>query len=738
MGFDRLSNFIIKNLNYNHGFVIDEIKRKILSNHVMFDLNFVIYNQMFELEEEINNIIKIVLNLPFSYSNGNKTEEKLQEIFDLPWWKSYCENIEFLFDGNKENEIIEKLITFINTKNADGLSKIEYMVIQKVIYQIEVILDTYHNINHLDTINFFIDGIPSFSKILEQRRRRVKNYYEAILRKEKFKTYFDNVKNLYMEIDGIKYNYFKWVNNRFSFDKSFSPISPIIKKIESEIVKYFSEKYKKIEIHLNSGANNGESDIKIFQHIQKFNFLGDIVIHTTDSDLIHSMLIQQTYHLINRKDVNISIVRHNKESEFVQLYNGISMINCILKLYGEINNKENLDYRIIYDISLFLLFFGNDHLPSSFEFGPELGIDYIFKCYAKTNTPIIDLVNDEIIINFDRFKEFLQNVLISQNNNYTKIFLTRNFKLSPNITNFLIDKYKMNLSFNEILDLFKLLLIENGLSIKDQLDEDDLRYKLINKNPDIKEIHLLNFMNKYSNQIREEFNNIKEQILDNLDVEMDEYFGLPSYVKPYAKSNDNYQDLYNILTENTLNELNQKNSLLSEPNKEDYLKFNNQEYKQEMCDNYLKKIYHICKTHFGNLKNYHTNNITSYVYNSIPRIDYLIKYIQENHNYSKWDTEIKNDDLEEDKYFNCINHHIYITPYLRLDDIKDDAIKNTAKSLKIDNLWTENKEIENFEHNKVNPQDFLKEWDNIIKESEIPTNIYMDKIPDILSETSIF
>ena len=65
MGFDRLSNFLNKNLNYTYGFVIDELKRKVLGNHILFDLNFIIYNQMFSLEEEINKIIKIVLNLPF-------------------------------------------------------------------------------------------------------------------------------------------------------------------------------------------------------------------------------------------------------------------------------------------------------------------------------------------------------------------------------------------------------------------------------------------------------------------------------------------------------------------------------------------------------------------------------------------------------------------------------------------------------------------------------------------------
>jgi hypothetical protein len=133
MGFDRLSNFIVKNLNYNYGFVIDELKRKVLGNHILFDLNFIIYNQMINLEEEINLIIKIVLNLPFSYSKDNKTEDKLKAIFDLPWWRRNCENIEFIFDGDNENEIISKLINFITTKQDNNLSKLDMMLVDKII-----------------------------------------------------------------------------------------------------------------------------------------------------------------------------------------------------------------------------------------------------------------------------------------------------------------------------------------------------------------------------------------------------------------------------------------------------------------------------------------------------------------------------------------------------------------------------------------------------------------------------
>jgi hypothetical protein len=731
MGFDRLSNFIIKNLNYNHGFIIDEVKRKILSNHVFFDLNFIIYNQMFELEDEINDIIKIILNLPFSYTDDNKTDDKLQEILELPWWKTFCENIEYLFDGNKENEIIEKFINFITTKNSENLNKIDYMIISKVIFNIDKFIETYHNSQSLDSIGFFIDGIPSFSKILEQRRRRVKNYYESNARKQKFETYFGNVNNLYMNEDGIKYNYFKWITNRFSFDKSFSSVSPFIRKLEKDLLEQFIKKYKGVDIILDSALNNGESDIKIFQHIQKAKLTGDIIIHTTDSDLIHSIMVQQVYYLINRTDINISVIRHNKETEFVQVYNATVMINCLLKMYSNVVNKEITDYRIIYDFGLILLFFGNDHLPSSFEIGPEIGIDLMFKLYSKINNTgqtIINLVNDEITIDFARFKDLLK---LYQLNNFTKIFLTRNFKLTPNITHILTDKNKMNLTFNEILELFKLILISDGLKIKDLLDKDDIRFKLINKFPEISELDLINFLTKYNDFVKDEFNNIKENILDNIDFQLDDFCGIQNYIKPFSRSDDNYQDLYNILTENTMNEINSKNTLLSEPSKDDYLNFIKQEYNNETVDSYLKKLYHLVSSQFGSLKKFHTNNITAYSFNTVPKLEHLIKYIEEKINVNKWIEEIKADNIEDDDYFNCINHHIYITPYLKLEDIKDNSIKSTVKTLNVDNLWIDNKNIEDFSYNQVKPNEFLKEWETATRESEFMS-------PEILHPTTLF
>lgn len=717
MGFDRLSNFIIRNLNYNYNFIIDDIKRKFLGNHILFDLNFLIYNQMFLLEEEINTIIKIVLNLPFSYTLENKTQEKLEKIFELPWWKKHCENIEFIFDGDVEDDILNKLINFINTKQ-DGLSKLDLMIIDKVIDTIDNIVKDYHIKKNIQTIGIFIDGIPSFSKIIEQRKRRTKNYYEASLRKEKFDIYFKNIKNNYIEEDGIKYNYFKWVEKRFSLDKSFSPISPIIKKLEEKILVYFEQSYPSLDIFMNNGSINGESDLKIFQFIQTHNLKGDIAIHTTDSDLIHMMLVQQTYYLLKREDINISIIKHSsREEENINYYDGLGMINCILKLYNDATKNDKTDYLLIYDICLLLFLFGNDHLPSSIQFGSELTIEYIFYILNKNKEHIISLVDDTIKVNMD----ILKNTLINFNKNIdsqsAKILITRKFKMAPAITNILTESDKLNLDYESILEFIKHLLIHDGMKFKDKIDTSDIRYILLNANPTY---NWVEYMNKFSEQQRNMIKNVSEQILDSLDFNNLENIGLMSYVKPYIKTKDNYQDLYNILSETTLTELNTKNKVLYEPSKNDYLLLLKSDYNYDICYSYIKKLYHLTTSFFGNLTNYHTNNITAFSYNEVPLFSHIIKYLEENDDLTKWINEIKEENLNEAEYFNSVNHHVYITPYLSLDNIKDECIKQTAKTLDIPDLWIGNKNVNDFEHNKVQAKEFLSEWESSTVNSEVP------------------
>jgi hypothetical protein len=214
--------------------------------------------------------------------------------------------------------------------------------------------------------------------------------------------------------------------------------------------------------------------------------------------------------------------------------------------------------------------------------------------------------------------------------------------------------------------------------------------------------------------------NIEDNLLDSLDFANIENIGLFIYVKPYLRTKDNYQDLYNILSDTTICELTNKNSILYEPSKDYYLKNLFEEYNYKMCYDYIKKIYHLVTSFFGNLTNYYSNNITAYTYNLIPKFEYLIKYLKENNDLNKWIKDIDEENIKDDEYFNSINHHIFITPYLTLENIKDESIKQTTKLLKIKNLWLKDKGISEFEHNKINAKEFLDEWESALKESDIP------------------
>jgi len=249
------------------------------------------------------------------------------------------------------------------------------------------------------------------------------------------------------------------------------------------------------------------------------------------------------------------------------------------------------------------------------------------------------------------------------------------------------------------------------------LDKSDIRWKLIESTPSF---DYNSYMLKFKEHNRNQINNYLDQILDCLDFSSLENFGLISYVKPFIKTKDNYQDLYNILSENTISELYTKNKVLYEPLKDDYLELLKSEYNKNICYAYVKKLFHLSTTCFGNLLSYHTNNITAYSYDTLPKIEYVIKYLTENNEFEKMKKEIIEENLNEKDYFNSINHHVFITAYLSLDDIKDTNIKETTKLLTLDNLWIGDKNVDNFYHNKVSAINFLNSWESASRESEIP------------------
>lgn len=732
MGFDKLINFICKNLSYDsiEDININSCVKKIIVNHIMFDISFLIYKNFIELEEEVNNIIKIILALPFNFTN-NIIQEKLSLIIE----KSHWSWLNISFDGVNEDEIINNFIKYISTPDI-----IEKIIIIKIFDNITDYINKIHNIDLLKSINIIFDGIPSFSKVLEQRRRRTKNYLESQERKSKFDTFF-TIDNSFQQYENLNYDYFKWIKIRFTIDKSFGPISPLITKLEGYLNTNLKLYFSNIQIFINSGKNNGEADYKMFQNIYNQKYTGDICIHTIDSDLVHQILVQQNYFNMIKKDINLFVIRYNYKINHIQYVDANLLIKNIYKLYCESSNLDNINNNInnnlfIWDICLLLYFFGNDHLPTSFEIGPELSLEYLSKLHYnlfKNKTSILTLVNNKINFSFSNFNLLLKEIYKNNEINKTKILLGRFFKITHVLSSFLTDK--LGLTFDKILLLCRKLLFDNGKK-QTQLEENDIRYKLINKYTNLDyPFDINNLKNISKNDCFINFEKLS-QTLDIIDTEED-FCGLPLYVKPFYLSNNNYQDLYTTFTDNISNELEKKNPLIYDYYNVKELNVNlnlvtNQNNIQDMIKNYIKKIYHLVTTLFGDMSDYNSNNFTYYKYYQTPSLYEIINYIDNEHNNTNnlveiFNKEIENETKTSDTYLNSINHHIIITPYIKsiIKKIDSDDIEFLIKSIDLDNLWFNNDE--NFRYKDFDINLFLIKWFNSIIKLKSENLIY--KLP---------
>lgn len=710
MGFDKLLNFLIKNLNYDtiENININSNIRKIIVNHIMFDISFLIYQNLIEIENEINNIIKIILALPFNFNN-TKIQERVSEILLLNHWSW----ITFDFDGINEEEIINNFLKKISYDKIDNYIIIDKIIIIKIFNKIIDYIDKIHNIDLLKSINIIFDGIPSFSKILEQRRRRIRNYLETCERKNRFEKYF-NIDNTFQDHNDFTYDYFKWLKLRFTIDKSFGPTSLLIKNLEIYLYENLKLKYNNILIFISNGHINGEADYKIFKTIYNNKYSGDISIHTIDSDLIHEILVQQNYYNIKNIDLNVSVIKYNLKNNQIQYINAQNIITNIEKIYIEKNGNYFNNY-IIYDLCLIFLFFGNDHLPSSFEIGPELSLEYYLKIHStvfKNNNYIITLVDDKINFSFENFCIFLKEIYKRIELNKTKIIIGRYFKINYNITTFLIDKLELN--FEKILLLSKKLLFDNGKNNND-LDEDDLRYKLIQKYDNLQ----FPFdYNNLSNTTKNECTQNLDKLLTILDISDTEnnFCGLPIYIKTFSLiTNNNYQNLYLNFIENISIELEKQYPIIY-----DYFDINNvlnnavSDNNLDMIKSYIKKIYHLVITLFGNMANYNSNNFTYYKYYLTPYINDIVFFLENNNdlndNYNK---EIDDETVSTENYLNSINHYIIITPFLK--DITREKYSvefyYLIKKINLTNFWFENN---NFQHKDFDINELLKEWFNAL------------------------
>lgn len=706
MGYDKLINFFYKNLPNN---TIEKVlvyskngtpnnKYNIYTfDNIFFDISFIIYGSITELEKDINYILKNIVALPY---NENKIIiDNINNILSKNIWKLINFNLGIILDGNSIHEIITKFKTFLNHNN--NINKLLFFYIYD---KINYCINNIHDIDYIKSINIFFDGIPSYSKIIEQRKRRFKNYLESKNKKKHFNDYFKDInKNVILE-NGILYDYFEYIDYQFSFNKSFGPTSELIIDLEEFLNINLKNKYKTKKIFIDSAQNNGEADYKIFKYINDNKIIGEICIHSCDSDFLHLILINK----ILNKDNNYFYIRHYNDN--FELFNAHKIINVLNDKYKSNNNLEYSLINNIIDFLFIIQLFENDILPINYNISVELSLSLLFDIHYSIckNKNFIVNMNSEYTIDFTLLLLFLKKLKLR--NTIDIVILLKNFKLPYNFINICCIEMKMTID-----DIINNLIIPylgwEGNQLED-LNENDIRYILK------KEEHIENPISTFniSENNKNELNNLMKIIFDYADIDN---YGIKKLDKYINIDNNPYQTLYNILVHNTLENRNVYNIENIKQIKE---------FKHDIKNTFGVKEYYdvlISQTMmlFYDFNLYSPKNKIFYGYNVAPDIDSLINFIENNNMYDHMKNvyTIMKYPINSD-YFDDITHHLFITPYL-LENLyiskigsfnSVDSLINITNNI-MKNIWYSENSKDNFELKNIDPDFFIKNCNSIIK-----------------------
>ena len=242
------------------------------------------YKSINNVENIMNNIIKYLCCL--KYHRNSEIRDNLNKYISKNKLNKYI-NIDNFININDIDERIELFKIEIN-KN------INLIVYNNLLEYILFSLFSIHKPYFIKQVLIFFDGIPSYSKILEQRRRRIFNYISSSHRKDYYDEYFkDDTEYIFLDKElNIKYNYFKYIKNTFSVNKNFGPESEFIINLSNFLNNKLTNKFK-INVYIDDSTNKGEADYKILKHIEEFNITDDISIHSCDSDFLYFTILYQ-------------------------------------------------------------------------------------------------------------------------------------------------------------------------------------------------------------------------------------------------------------------------------------------------------------------------------------------------------------------------------------------------------------------------------------------------------------
>ena len=343
MGIEQFFSSIEENNITNLETSFTKILAKQIKTHYLYiDFNSIVYITSASVKSDLNYILYKFLTKEYE----SKTFKKLIA--------------EYKITDNYFNDTVKFSRIYHNKLTEIILKKIEEYIIN--------IVTNYIFPKTLKLLYIAVDGVPSRSKIEEQKKRRYLGYTISVIKKKIFEKYSKELENT--NIHRYKYEKlkFEWGHN------NITPGTPFMTTLDNLLKSdKFSRKLKHICTNLKSyivsGFNEyGEGEKKIVDHLRLSEQKpGDYTIYSPDSDMtLLGLLLNTSMSLTDpRRITKLKILRHNQQQKNYDIINIDNLSNNIYRYI--INNFTSLDNprkdSIINDIVLILTIFGNDFLP---------------------------------------------------------------------------------------------------------------------------------------------------------------------------------------------------------------------------------------------------------------------------------------------------------------------------------------------------------------------------------------
>ena len=312
---------------------------------------------------------------------------------------------------------------------------IEDKMIKNVIKYIELLIEYS---KPKDLLFIAIDGPAPKAKMIQQRQRRFKKFYE--------KREIDKLKMIHNIPDDNKE---EWDTN------AITPGTIFMDKLSKQLKEYFLKK-KDIKIIISDSNIPGEGEHKLLDHIRNNKNNDKIdVIYGLDADLIMLCMVSQVDNIyLLRETVEFDNKIHVKGYKF--LYLNIdklkkNLLNEILERINRHNLSKDENNNIIDDYIFLSFILGNDFIPHS----PTVcikggGIDLVLDIYTRHLDELkCNLVSTEFKkINHDFLKNIFRDLGLMEDSILNDYTLKRNKRRKPNKV--------YNSEYDRELDLFNL------------------------------------------------------------------------------------------------------------------------------------------------------------------------------------------------------------------------------------------------------------------------------------------